>query len=103
MLKYIISCNVNYNNDKISIPVVLFIESQADYVKLHLPDNIVVEGETMSDIEAKLPQNDFIRVHRSYLVSGIESFPNDYIEIKRKQILIIRSYKKEVQERLEME
>lgn len=54
-------------------------------MKLHLPDNIVVEGETMSDIEAKLPQNDFIRVHRSYLesVSGIESFPNDYIEIKQ--------------------
>ncbi len=90
---------------KISIPDILFIESLADYIKIHLPGNTVVTRETMSSIEAKLPQKEFLRVHRSYVVSiaGIESFTNEYIEINRKQIPIGRSYKKEVLERLESE
>jgi len=89
---------------KISIPDILYIESLADYIKIHLPDNTVVTRETMSSIEAKLPQQDFMRVHRSFVVSiaGIESFTNEYVEINRKQIPISRSYKKEVLERLEM-
>ena len=88
---------------KICIPDILYIESLADYIKIHLPNNMVVTRETMSSIEAKLPQQDFIRVHRSFVVSiaAIESFTNEYIEIKRKQIPISRSYKKEVLERLE--
>ena len=54
---------------KISIPDILFIESLADYIKIHLPGNTVVTRETMSSIEAKLPQKEFLRVHRSYVVS----------------------------------
>jgi DNA-binding LytR/AlgR family response regulator len=90
---------------KIFISDILFIESLADYIKIQLPDNMVVTRETMSSIEAKLPQKDFLRVHRSFLISitAIESFTNEYIEIKRKQIPISRSYKKEVLERLESE
>lgn len=90
---------------KISIPEILFIESLADYIKIHLPEKTVVTRETMSSIEAKLPQHNFIRVHRSFVVSieAIELFTNEYIEIKRKQIPISRSYKKEVLERLENE
>lgn len=90
---------------KISIPDILFIESLADYIKIHLPENTVVTRETMSSIEAKMPQKEFIRVHRSYVVSiaSIESFTNEFVEIKRKQIPISRSYKKEVLERLEMD
>jgi DNA-binding LytR/AlgR family response regulator len=90
---------------KISIPDILFIESLADYIKIHLPENTVVTRETMSSIEAKLPQKEFIRVHRSYIVSiaGIQSFTNEYIEINRKQIPISRSCKKEVLGKLESE
>jgi DNA-binding LytR/AlgR family response regulator len=90
---------------KISIPDILFIESLADYVKIHLPDKSVVTRETMSSIEAKLPQKDFFRTHRSFVVSlnAIESFTNEFVEIGKKQIPISRSYKKEVLERMERE
>lgn len=88
---------------KICIPDILFIESLADYIKIHLRCSTVVTRETMSSIEAKLPQQDFIRIHRSFVISikAIESFTNEYIEINRKQIPISRSYKKEVLDRLE--
>ncbi|NCB08544.1 MAG: response regulator transcription factor [Bacteroidia bacterium] len=88
---------------KISFPEILYIESLSDYIKIHLTGRTVVTRETIANIEVKLPQNDFIRVHRSYIValSAIDSFTNELVEIGTKQIPISRSYKKEVMERLE--
>ena len=83
---------------KICFSEIQFIESLADYIKIYLPDKTVVTRETISNVEAKLPQKDFIRVHRSFIVSiaGISSFTNEFVEIGKKQIPISRSYKKEV-------
>lgn len=88
---------------KINFNEILFIESLADYIKIHLKDKNVVTRETISNIEAKLPQQDFIRVHRSYVValSTITSFTNELIEIGKKQIPISRSYKETVMKKLE--
>lgn len=88
---------------KINFSEILFIESISDYLKIYLQDKIVVTRETISGIEAKLPQKDFIRIHRSFLVSvvNIDSFTCEFVEIGKKQIPISRSYKQEVLKRLE--
>ena len=88
---------------KICFSDILYVESLSDYIKIHLRDKTVVTRETISNIEAKLPQQDFFRTHRSYIVSiqHIDSFTNEYINIGRKVIPISRSYKKEVLENLE--
>ncbi len=88
---------------KISYPEILFVESLGDYMKIHLKNKVVVTRETVANIEARLPQTEFMRIHRSFIVSfkAIESFTNEYIEVGKKQIPISRSYKKEVLERLE--
>ncbi len=80
---------------KICFNEILYIESLADYIKIHLTKKSVVTRETVSNIQAKLPQKDFIRVHRSFIVSlaNIDSFTNEYVEIYKKQIPISRSYK----------
>ncbi len=89
---------------KIAFNEILFIESLSDYIKIHLKEKSIVTRETISNIEAKLPQNEFIRVHRSFIVSlpVIDSFTNEYIGIGRKQIPISRSYKQKVLEILEL-
>ncbi len=88
---------------KISYPEILFVESLGDYLKIHLKNKVVVTRETVANIEARLPQTEFMRIHRSFIVSfkAIDSFTNEYIEVGKKQIPISRSYKKEVLERLE--
>ncbi|MFC2151845.1 LytR/AlgR family response regulator transcription factor [Bacteroidota bacterium] len=88
---------------KIEYNEITFIESLSDYIKIHLNDKTVITRETISNIEVKLPQKDFIRVHRSFIVSiaNIDSFTNEYIEIKEKEIPISRSYKESVLQRLE--
>ena len=88
---------------KINFSEINYIESLSDYLKIHLADKVIVTRETISSIEAKLPKNDFIRVHRSYIlsISKIDSFTNEFIEVGSKAIPISRSYKKEVLFRLE--
>jgi len=88
---------------KICHSEILFIESLSDYIKIHLTDKTVVTRETITSIEAKLPKNEFIRTHRSFIVSinKIDSFTCELVEIGKKQIPISRSYKKEVLETLE--
>jgi len=88
---------------KVNFSEIDFIESFSDYIKIHLEDKTIVTRETISNIEAKLPQKDFLRIHRSYIVSisKIDSFTNEFIEVKKKAHPISRSYKKDVLNRLE--
>jgi DNA-binding LytR/AlgR family response regulator len=90
---------------KISFPEILYIESLSDYIKIHLTDKTIITRETIANIETKLPQQDFIRTHRSFIAakSAIDSYTSEYIEIGRKQIPISRSYKNEVLEKLTTE
>jgi len=87
---------------KLNFSDVNYIESFSDYIKIHLDDKTIVTRETISNIEAKLPQKDFLRIHRSYIVSfaKIESFTNECIELKKKTLPISRSYKSDVMARL---
>ena len=88
---------------KICFSEILYVESIGDYVKIHLKDKTVVTRETIVNIETRLPKKDFIRTHRSFIVSqaGIESYTSEYIELGKKQIPISRSYKDEVLRKLE--
>ena len=82
---------------------ITFIESLSDYVKIHTTTSTVITRETISNIEAKLPFNHFIRVHRSFIVSlsQISSYTNEYVEVNNKVVPISRSYKSLVLEKLE--
>jgi len=88
---------------KIDFEAIIYIESFSDYIKIHLANETIITRETISAIEAKLPKNQFLRIHRSYIISipHINSFTNEHVEINNKALTISRSYKKEVLERLE--
>jgi len=87
---------------KLKFSDVNYIESFSDYIKIHLDDKTIITRETISSIEGKLPQKDFLRIHRSYIVSfaKIESFTNESIELNSKTLPISRSYKNDVMARL---
>ncbi|WP_299382011.1 LytTR family DNA-binding domain-containing protein [uncultured Lacinutrix sp.] len=83
---------------KIDFKAIVYIESYSDYIKIHLSNETIVTRETITAIEAKLPKQQFMRIHRSYIISikHIESFTNEHITISEKALPISRSYKKEV-------
>ncbi len=88
---------------KIDFSEINYIESFSDYIKIHLNNTTILTRETITNIEAKLPKKDFIRVHRSFIVAvpKITLFTNEFVEINKKAIPISRSYKKEVLRRLD--
>ncbi|BCY27360.1 LytR/AlgR family response regulator transcription factor [Flavobacterium okayamense] len=88
---------------KIDFSDILYIESLSDYIKINTSKKTIITRETISNIEAKLPVDLFIRIHRSYIISlnNIESFTSEFIEINKTALPISRSYKKSVLEILE--
>ncbi len=82
---------------KVKSTDILFVEALKDYVVINLGDVRYTIHSTMKDIEKKLPSNDFIRVHRSYIVrldkiNAIEQ-TNIVMEGGKKMIPIGGSYK----------
>ena len=88
---------------KIDFDDIIYIESFSDYLKLHLNNTTVITRETISAIEARLPSNEFIRIHRSFIVSlkHISSFTNEHVTVNNKALTISRSYKQDVLNQLE--
>ena len=88
---------------KVNFNDIVFIESLSDYIKIHLEGKkVLVTRDTLSNIEARLPVNDFIRTHRSFIVSmqKIETFTSDTIGIARHEVPISRSYRDAVNDKL---
>lgn len=64
---------LNIKNNGVSTPIeqksILFIEADGPYCKIHLKNNqIFISAQTLKSISEKL-NNDFIRVHKSYIVN----------------------------------
>ena len=85
----------DYSLNKLLISDILFIEGLDDYLKIHIRNQkTIVARMTMKSILEKLPANDFLRVHRSYIVSlsNIEKIRNKIIYIDGEEIPISASY-----------
>ncbi len=89
--------------EKIDFSEILFVESQADYIKIHLKDRFLIVRESISNFEGKLPESQFIRFHRSFIgnLKSIDSYTHEYLEIGGKALTISRSYKEAVLKRLQ--
>lgn len=87
---------------KVRFKEIKYVESLSDYVKIFTDKETIITRETISNIESKLPSNEFLRTHRSYIVSmpKIDSFTNEFLELDKKAIPISRSYKENVLQKL---
>lgn len=85
---------------------IFFIEALKDYVVIHTDDARYTIHSTMKDIEAKMGTEEFIRVHRSYIVrldkiASIE-YPNLVLEKDKKVIPIGGSYRDDLNNRIRL-
>lgn len=47
---------------------IVYVEAFGDYVKIHTPDKVYTAYATMKNVESRLPNNEFMRIHRSFIV-----------------------------------
>ncbi|RNI27862.1 DNA-binding response regulator [Rufibacter immobilis] len=85
----------DYKTLRVNLKDLLFIEGLKDYVILHTTTRKIITLLSMSKITEKLPEQEFARVHRSFIVSlhHIDSIEKGRIRIKEQEIPIGDSYR----------
>lgn len=88
---------------QVSLKDILFAEAYGNYVKLHLNDKMIVSHQTLISLTQNLPENQFIRVHKSFIISKdkIELIEGNRIHIQQHIIPIGKMYKLNVNRLLE--
>jgi len=81
---------------------ILYFESAGDYVKVHTAQKVHVVNETLKQFEDALPAQDFLRIHRSFIISisKIEYMEGNQVYISKIPIPIGNSYKDGLFERM---
>lgn len=88
-----------FNEDKtihkIYLDDILYIESFREYIKVHTLEKSIMTKLPISKIEEKLKNHEFIRIHKSFVisVSKINSFNSRIITVNKNDLPIGRTYK----------
>lgn len=85
---------------KIDLCDILYLEAMGEYVTVYTTKQKVITLSSLKSLEDRLPQNIFVRVHKSYIVSvkRIDFIEKEHIHIAGKTIHIGRVYKEKVME-----
>lgn len=83
---------------RITIKEIIYIEGLKDYVKIHTVNSKIITYKTMTYFEEKLPASQFMRVHRSFIVSlrHITSYSASELTLDQDVISIGSTYLKDV-------
>lgn len=89
---------------KVHLSEILYVEGLSEYVQIYTSDKKIITKTSMTNMAEKLPDNNFIRIHKSFIVSlsKIEAFTSTSIEVPGKELPIGRSYKNSVLEVLQV-
>ena len=88
---------------KIRLPDILYIEGLKDYVSIYTREKKIVTLQTLKSLETQLPDNQFIRIHNSYIVSleGIDAIDKERVQIGKAFLPISDTYRKAFKEFIE--
>lgn len=88
--------------EKINLADVLYVEGMSNYVVIHTPERRYIAYLTFKGIAEKLPQDQFVRVHKSYLVAlrAITSLDADEVKLAQKRLPISKHYRAHVLEKI---
>ena len=89
---------------KVNVIEIYWVESLRDYIKVVLKDRVLISKQKISMLEELLPEDDFIRIHRSFIVciQKIEGYHAHAVDIAGKELPIGRNYKSDCQRRFKM-
>ncbi|MBC7936749.1 MAG: response regulator transcription factor [Rhizobacter sp.] len=93
-----LTVNISKKRVKVFLDEILFIESQREYIHIITGTTKYVVKMQLTEMEAQLDTEDFVRVHRSFIVAikKITAYNASQVEIGEQVIPIGRSYKEPV-------
>lgn len=83
---------------KVLLQDILYIESMKDYIKVVTTGGNIVTKQSITAMEAMLPEQLFLRTHRSFIASveKIKSFTTEVVQIDKTEIPIGKLYRQSV-------
>ena len=97
-----IQLNADHKIHKIRFKEILYIEGLKEYVTFYTTDKKIIVLKSLKELENTLPENQFLRVHKSYIVNKekAKTLYGNQLEIEDKKIPIGKMYAKQVKQKL---
>jgi two-component system, LytTR family, response regulator len=85
-----------FRMQKVNFDDILYVEGQGDYLRIITKHEKIMTLQNFKHLEDVLPRNNFVRVHKSFMVAidKIESIERNRIKIGERLIPIGETYKK---------
>ncbi|OUR98353.1 DNA-binding response regulator [Flavobacteriales bacterium 33_180_T64] len=96
--------NIDRRLIKIDIPSIYLVEAKGDYIQVKTEAKNYTVHSTLKKIEEKLPDDLFLKIHRSYIINVHEiiDIEDNSVLIKKNVIPVSRSNKPELMKRLNL-
>ena len=96
--------NIDRRLIKIDIPSIYLVEAKGDYIQVKTEDKNYTVHSTLKKIEDKLPDDLFLKIHRSYIINvdKIIDIEDNSVLIKKDVIPVSRSNRPELMKRLNL-
>jgi DNA-binding LytR/AlgR family response regulator len=80
---------------KIEYDDLYYIQSAGDYLKLVMQEQVIIIHDTMKDMENTLPEDQFIRIHKSFLINlkHVKYVEGNEVNIGKEKLPVGASYK----------
>jgi len=94
----------NKRTIKVNLAEIKYIEGLSEYVQIFTEKTKIITKTSLSTLLVKLSSEDFVRIHKSYIVSlnKVEAFSANTVELANKILPIGRSYKNAVLETMQV-
>ena len=88
---------------KIIIKDIQYIEAERNYSRIYCCNKSFLLVITLKEMDKKLPQEHFIRIHRSFVInlSQVDEVANTHVVISKKAVPLSKTYRKNLMERLQ--
>lgn len=88
----------NKKHHQVKLNDILFTEAYGNYVKIHLEDKTIITHQTLSSIEESLPKDQFIKVHKSFIIAKnkIVLIEGNLIHIQQHKIPVGKMFRQNI-------
>ncbi len=92
----------NLKKRKVILSDIKWVEALGDYIKLVTDEANIVILSTMKSFEEQLPEDKFLRIHKSYIINleKVDKFNSKNVEVSGRSIPLSRNKKAELAEAL---
>jgi len=91
-----------YRVQRVDLATISYIEALRDYVAIHTETGKILSLESMKHMEELLPEDDFIRIHKSYIINlrKIDFLERGRVVIGKEYLPVGDTYKERVRIKL---